>query len=83
MSALGQSRRGRPKLPVDPLPPCSESGLKVGALASDAMGQQPTSAFLLPVDHCCSDSRRILLSASPEGASQFSDILQFFKAIDE
>jgi hypothetical protein len=28
-------------------------------------------------------SRRILLSASPEGACQFSDILQFFKVTNE
>ena len=45
--------------------------------------QQPTSAFLLPVDHCCSGSPRILFSSSPEDSSQFSDILQFFKVIDE
>jgi hypothetical protein len=35
-----QSRRGRPRVPVDLLPQCPESGRQVRALASVAMGQQ-------------------------------------------
>jgi hypothetical protein len=36
-----------------------------------------------PVSHFCSSSPRILLSTSLEGACQFPDILQFFKAINK
>ena len=47
----------------------------------DVMGQKPTSAFAGgPLSF---KSSRILLSASPEGACQFSDILQFFEVTNE
>jgi hypothetical protein len=64
------------------LPHCPRKRTQRGHRGMSPTCQQPTSVFLLPVNRCCSRSRRVLLSRSSEQASQVTYILQVFEAID-